>query len=503
MLDPATQAKILQLHFGEKLSQRAIAFQTGVHRRTVASVIGRKQVQTDRITDKKSVSILEPYFPLIEGLLRADISRSAINILQKLRTAGYQGGLTILKDHLRALRPGSMPPAYLSLEFLAGQAAQVDWGEFPDIFGLGRKLYCFVMVLCFSRMLYLRFTHSANFQSFIRCHEKAFGFFGAIPQEIWYDNLATAVAERKRKLVRFHPPFFTYAGYHGFKPIACNPASGNEKGRVEDGVRYIRHNFWPGRSFVDMDDLNQQAINWQNEFANKRVHATTRKIPQLLFDQEKQNFRPLREPFDTDEIKSLKVSHQFRISFDGNEYSVPWRMAGRIVTVRADEKCINVFYHARRISGHPRCWAKGQSIVNKDHENGLRDIKPGAQPDADINAVKSLGPHATSYLEMIPAQTNSIRSELNHLMVLTSVYGAQAVEAAIAQALALGIVGSVHIERLLDLSGSQQKQPPPLRLSDPRLCIPGPTPNLKSYDALLLDEEEIQGDCDARTHGST
>ena len=88
-------------------------------------------------------------------------------------------------------------------------------------------------------------------------------------------------------------------------------------------------------------------------------------------------------------------------------------------------------------------------------------------------------------------------------MVLTSVYGAQAVEAAIAQALALGIVGSVHIERLLDLSGSQQKQPPPLRLSDPRLCIPGPTPNLKSYDALLLDEEEIQGDCDARTHGST
>ncbi len=502
MLDPATQANILQLHFGEKLSQRTIAFKTGVNRRTVASVIGRKQVQTDRTDDKKSVSILDPYFPLIEQLLRADISRSAVNILQKLRAAGYQGGLTILKDHLRARRPGSQPPAYLSLEFLPGQAAQVDWGEFPDVFGLGRKLFCFVMVLCWSRMLYLRFTRSANFQSFIRCHEQAFSFFGAIPQEIWYDNLATAVAERKKKLVRFHPPFFHYAGYHGFKPIACNPASGNEKGHVEDGVRYIRHNFWPGRSFVDMDDVNQQATAWQNEFANKRTHATTRKVPQLMFDQEKQHSRPVREPFDTDEIKSLKVSHQFRICFDGNEYSVPWRLSGRILTVRADDKSLNVFYRSKRITGHPRCWAKGQSIVNKDHENGLRDIKPGALPDGDINAVKSLGPHATSYLQMIPAQTNSIRSELNHLMILITVYGAQAVETTIGQALAKGIVGAIHIERLLDLSGSEQKQPPPFRLSDPRLCIPGPTPNLKSYDALLFDQEEKQGDSDAKTHGS-
>lgn len=126
----------------------------------------------------------------------------------------------------------------------------------------------------------------------------------------------------------------------------------------------------------------------------------------------------------------------------------------------------------------------------------------GALPDGDINAVKSLGPHATSYLQMIPAQTNSIRSELNHLMILITVYGAQAVETTIGQALAKGIVGSIHIERLLDLSGSEQKQPPPLRLSDPRLCIPGPTPNLKSYDALLFDQEEKQGDSDAKTHGS-
>ena len=502
VLDPATQAQILQLYFSEKLSQRTIAFRTSVHRRTVASVVKRKQVQTDRTDVKKHPSVLEPYFPLVERLLRQDIARSAVNILQRLRTEGYKGGLTILKDHLRACRPGSVPPAYLSLEFLPGQAAQVDWGEFGDIFGIGRKVYCFVMVLCWSRMLYVRFTLSANFQSFIRCHEGAFRFFGMIPQEIWYDNLATAVAERKKKLVRFHPPFFTYAGYHGFKPIACNPASGNEKGRVEDGVRYVRYNFWPGRSFVDVDDINQQANNWQDDFANKRIHATTRKIPQLMFDQEKLHMRGLREPFDTDEIKSLKVSHQFRICFDGNEYSVPWRLSGRILTLRADEKSINVFYRDKRLTGHPRCWAKGKSIVNKDHQTGLGDIKPGAQPDADNNAIKSLGPHATRYLGMIPAQTNSIRNELTHLMVLISIYGAQAVEHTIALALDLGIVGAIHIERLLDQSQTQQKQPAPLRLSDTRLHIPQATPNLKSYDALLFEEDQTQGDSNAETHGS-
>jgi len=352
-------------------------------------------------------------------------------------------------------------------------------------------------------MLYLRFTLSANFHSFIRCHESAFRFFGGIPHEIWYDNLASAVAERKGKLIRFHPPFLTYAGYHGFSPIACNPACGNEKGRVEDGVRYVRYNFWPGRSLGDIDDTNQQATDWQDGFANKRIHATTRKVPQLMFDQEKQSLMPLRDPYDTDEIKSLRVSHQFRLCFDSNEYSVPWRLAGKILTVRADDKCVNVFYRDKRLTGHPRCWAKGQPIVNKDHEKGLRETKPGSALDRDIGAIKSLGPHALRYLQMVPAQTNSIRCELNHLMLLVSVYGAGAVEQTIGQALTLGIVGAVHIERLLNQSQTQQKQPPPLRLNDPRLQIPQPMPNLNSYNSLLFEEEATQqGDPDEQTHGS-
>ncbi|MBU1784660.1 MAG: IS21 family transposase, partial [Candidatus Omnitrophica bacterium] len=306
----------------------------------------------------------------------------------------------------------SEPKAYLSLDFVAGQAAQVDWGDFGDPFGLGRKLWCFVMVLCWSRLLYVEFTLSACFESFLRCHENAFHFFGGIPKELWYDNLATAVAERKLKIIRFNPKFLAYCGHYRFKPVACNLGAGNEKGRVEDGVRYVRGNFWPGRSFTDLQDINSQTHAWMDQFANKRTHATTRKIPELHFAQEKPQLLPLANSYDTDEIRHPDVSHQFRVKFDANEYSVPWRLSGRTLTLRGDEKTVRIYLRDKRVCCHTRCWEKGKSIVNKKHEEGLVERKPGAQTSSDIAAVKALGPHGCRYLDFLGAQNRSIRAEL-------------------------------------------------------------------------------------------
>lgn len=490
MIDPSTQAQVLHLFYSEKRTQRAIASLLGISREAVGAILCRREVQLDRAGGNKRGSILTPHYPQIDSLLREDPSRSAVNILQKLRPAGYTGGLTILKDYLTACRPASQPAAYLSLEFLPGQAAQVDWGEFGDVFGLGRKVHCFIMVLCHSRMLYLEFTLSANFESFVRCHEHAFAFFGGVPREVWYDNLATAVAERRGKLVRFQPRFSVYTGHHRFNPIACNPASGNEKGRVEDGVRYVRYNFWPGRTFVDLDDLNAQAKNWLRDFANRRTHAVTHKVPELVLPEDQRAILTIQGAFDTDEVHSPRVSHQFRVDFDGNEYSVPWRLAGSIVTVRANEKDVRIFYGARRIAYHPRCWRKGETSSRKEHEDGLLEHKPGARPNADIQTIRSLGPNATRYMDMIPAQTASIRSELNRLMVLIVVYGAEAVEKTMGSALSAGFVGATHLERLLMRDGSaDDKRPEPIALSDPRLKVAPVVPDLKSYDAILMQAE--------------
>lgn len=490
MLDPETQAEVLRLYFTEKLSQRRIAARFGIHRRTVAALVQRQRVELTRSNENPRPSLLSPFYERIEALLREDASRSAVNILQKLRPAGYRGGLTILKDYLRAHRPESEPKAYLSLEFIPGQAAQVDWGDFGDPFGWGRKLWCFVMVLCWSRLLYLEFTLSACLESFLRRHENAFRFFGGAPHEIWYDNLATAVAERKQRLIRFNPRFLAYSGFHGFKPVVCNPASGHEKGRVEDGIKYIRYNFWPGRSFTGVADLNAQAFAWRDQFANRRLHGATRKIPELLFGEEKTQLRPWREGFDTDEIRTLRASPQFRASFDGNQYSVPWRLAGRILTLRADDHAVSLYSSAKRITRHPRSWKKDEAVLNPQHEEGLHETKPGAQPSGEIEAVRALGPHAVRYLEFLGAQTRSLRAELAHLMTLITIYGSEAVEQRIGRALELGIVGSDHLERLLEQSENQATHPAPLKLSDPRLLLPPQTPDLRAYDALLFPSDE-------------
>lgn len=496
MLDPATQAEVLRLYFTEKLSQRCISSKLGIHRQSVAALIARQSVRLARPQETPRPSILAPCYERIESLLREDPARSAVNVLQKLRLAGYKGGLTILKDYLRTRRPESEPKAYLSLEFLPGQAAQVDWGDFGDPFGWGRKLWCFVMVLCWSRMLYLEFTLSANFESFLRRHENAFRFFGGVPQEIWYDNLATAVAERKQKLIRFNPRFLAYSGFHGFKPVACNKAAGWEKGRVEDGIKYIRYNFWPGRSSPDPGNLNLQGFEWRDQFANKRLHAATRKIPELVYGEEKTLLRPWREGFETDEVRSLKVSPQFRVSFDANDYSVPWRLSGRILTLKADDHAVNLWSGTKRITAHPRSWKKDDAIVNAKHEEGLLQTKPGASPHSDIEALKALGPHATRYLEFLGAQTRSLRHELARLMTLITIYGSEALEQTIGRALELGIVGSEHLERLLEQSENPASHPAPLKLSDPRLVIPPQTPDLAAYDRLLfeaLGQSEITG----------
>jgi len=490
MLDPASQAEVLRLFFADHLSQREISAKLGIHRQTVAALIQRKQVLLKRQDKNQRASILSPYYDHIERLLRKDPGRSAVNILQKLREFNYRGGLTIVKDYLSTRRAPSEPKAYLSLEFIPGQAAQVDWGDFGDPFGLGRKLWCFLMVLCWSRLLYIEFTPSACFESFLRCHENALRYFRGVPKEIWYDNLATAVAERKQKIIRFNPKFLAYCGHHHFKPVACNLGAGHEKGRVEDSVRYVRGNFWPGRTFTGWENATVQAHAWLKQFANKRTHASTRKVPELQFAKEKPHLLPLAPGYDTDEIRSPRVSHQFRVRFDANEYSAPWRLSGRILTLRADDKTVGLYLNRKRVCRHPRCWEKGQPIVNPKHKEGLLERKPGAQTSADIETVKALGPNGQRYLEFLGAQNRSIRTELGHLMVLITVYGPQAVEQCMGKALEGGIIGADHLERLLTLSENPiNTKPPPLNLTDERLKIPPNIPNLKSYDALLLEPE--------------
>lgn len=492
MLDPSLQSEILRLHFAEKLPQRQIAKTLSVNWKTVAAVIQRRSVKDQRDPSARR-SILEPYFTAIEELLQEAPLRSAVNVLQRLRAKGYTGGVSILRDHVRAVRPTPPKEAFVRIEYVPGEVAQVDWGEFGDVFGDGTKVHAFVIVSCYAGAIWVEFTLSETLPAFLRCHEKALRFFGGVHREYWYDNLASVVAERVGKLVRFNPRFLAYAGFHAFKPVAMNPGKGNEKGSVENGVKFVRGSFWPGRTFKDIDDLNRQAREWTETFANLREHKGKGKIPAVALDEERPHLLTLRpEPYDTDDVVSCPVRPDHRVRFQGSTYTVPWTLVGKTLTVRADDRRVTIFYGEKRVASHERSYDARQDIRNPSHEEGLLDIKPGAGSSALIEAIQSLGPNAKAYLDVLKAGSRSLKREIVELLVLKTVHGPSSLEQALGTALKKGVVGVANVERLLRLMQAPEKSAPPLKL-DEKLSFVAPTPDLRTYDALLLaekDEEE-------------
>ncbi len=500
MLPAATQAEILRLAYAEHWSLSKIARHLGVQRASVRKVVRRRSVALTRAPARPRTTVVTPFRARIQALLTGDPARSAVTIFQVLRQEGYRGGISALRAAVRRLRPTPAREAFVPLTFAPGEAAQVDWGEFGDIFGIGRAVHAFVLVLCYSRLLTVVFTFSQTLEAFLRCHEQAWSFVGGVVRECWYDNAGTVVAERRGRLVRCHPRFLAYAGHHRFRPVACNVGRGNEKGRVEDAIKYLRTNFWPGRTFRDLADLNAQAQAWRDDLANAREHRVTRKIPALLVTAERPHLLPLGEPYDTDEVRSVVVPPPFRVAFDGNRYSVPWRLVGKPLTLRADAETVTLWYGTHPVARHGRCWRRGVDVVLPAHAEGLLATKPGAQPQWQVQAVEQLGPAARQYLTLIRAGTRSLRAELDHLLLLATLYGPAPVEAALGALLAQAIVGSDHVERWLRLHEAGPVAPPPLTLGDPRLRVPVPRPNLQRYDALLLDasrEEDPDAPTDA------
>jgi len=246
MLPAASQAEILRLRYAERWGSSQIARHLGIHRESVRRVALRRSVALTPAPPAPRTTVLTPFHARIQALLTEEPARSAIALFQVLRAEGYRGGISALRGAVRTLRPSATPAAFVSLTFGRAEAAQVDWGEFGDVFGIGRAVHAFVLVLCYSRLLTVTFTFSQSLEAFLRCHEQAFAFLGGCPKECWYDNLATAVAERRGTLVRFHPRFLAYAGHHRFRPVACNVGRGNEKGRVEDAIKVPPHELLVG-----------------------------------------------------------------------------------------------------------------------------------------------------------------------------------------------------------------------------------------------------------------
>lgn len=458
-------------------------------------------------TGRPRASKLDPFKPTIAEWLEKDPTATAAVIEQRLRSLGYKGGHSILREYVHTVRPQlKTSRAFLRMEPPLGERFEVDWGHFGalDYCGDKRKLYAFALVEAHSRMLYLEFTHSQSFETFVRCHVHAFTALGGVAREIAYDNLATAVSEHDGRLVRFLPRFLAFAREYGFYPKACNVAAGWEKGKVERAIGYARQSFWPLREFTDLHDVNRQARQWLSEIANQRLHRETRERPVDRFKVEALRALPVI-PYDHRDTVEALVHKDIRLQFDGNRYCVPHRYVGRRLTLKADSSSVTVYDRVNEIVSYPRCWRRGQTLGADRFEGELAQLRPGArrsQAQQRLFAVlDGLCSQAMleAYIRDIADTDRALSRQLAELLELIRQYGPEPVADAIEKASAGRAFGADYIANILRQQQSPRQTQPPLRLRDPLLndLVTDPL-SLLEYDAFILDPGKESDDASRR-----
>ncbi len=480
-------AEVLRLALLDGLSARAISKRLGLSRNTVRRMLGRAPRRELRAPPRRE-SMLTPYEKQIRQWLDDAPELKAPAVLERLRPHGYTGGVTIVRALLRRIRPRTTREPFLTLDFAPAEVMQVDWADFGfAIPGCPRRVSALVMTLCYSRYLYLELTLSQAFGTFLRGFERGLKFFGGTTYIDVFDNMRTVVTSGSGANAAFNRKFLAYAQSRGFAVRACNAASGHEKGRVERPIGFVRERFWPGRRFASLLDLNRQATAWRDEFANNRIHEVTGKVPALVFKHDEQRLlKPLPEtPFETDDIESTGVTKQFRVRFDRNTYSVPPRLVGQTVVVRASDDAVAVYLGPKQVAWHPRCWEIGKDIEAPSHRERAIEAKPrvaGALPAGLV----ALGEVGAQYFKVLRATTRSIHRDTVRLTFLSELFGEKHTASAIAEVMQTGHVGAEYVEYVLRHKRGLKPTVVPVRLGNPELDgLSFGEPDLSVYDALV------------------
>lgn len=348
-------------------SIRQICRLTGYSRNTVRKVL--REGFPHQKARKKRASMLDEFKPYLRKRV-LETGLSAVRLLEELRQMGFLGSVDIVRRYLNEIeeRHRLLSKATVRFETPPGEQAQVDWaevGSFIDEAGKRRKVYAFVMILSYSRMLYIEFTLSMKLETLIRCHQNAFAYFGGWTHSILYDNMAQV----RLPSGGLNPQMLDFLSHHGIVLKTHRPYRPRTKGKVERSVSYLKDNFLKARTFADLPDLQTQGFAWQEEVANRRIHATTQKRPIDLFEQEKPKLIPLSAtPFYQMSVRRERtVSAEGFVSLGGSRYSVPPEVVGQKVIVEQGEQHVTVRLGEVIIAEHGRAKTPGECVANPKH----------------------------------------------------------------------------------------------------------------------------------------
>ncbi len=483
MIDYELFAKIRHLKEHEGLTAPQIAAELAIDVRTVRKWL-TAAFRPKKITPRPSK--LDPFKRDIARMLETH-PYTATQIFQRICEEGFDGGYSIVKRYVRKVRPPKSP-AFLKLSFAPGECAQVDWGSYGavDVGSTRRRLSFFVMVLCYSRMMYVEFTVSQTMEHFLGCHQNAFDFLGSVPKKIMVDNLKSAVLRRiVGRAPVLNPKYFDFANHYGFSIAPCNVGKGNEKGRVENGVGYVKKNFLSGLNIPDFSAIGPAARNWVDTIANVRIHGETRQKPLDLFEKERPFFNPLpANPFDVATVSQVRASSQFRITIDTNRYSVPAEYAGIRLTLKAYPDRLCVYCKDKLIARHVRSYDRYQDFEDPDHPKELLNQRKKARDQKIFMRFLALSPKAEQYYRKLEQRRMNPHHHVRKIVALSEIYDPDAVARAMEDAFTFEAFSSEYITNLLEQRSRSLPEPGALHLTrrEDLLQIKVDQPDLTIYE---------------------
>lgn len=429
-------AEIIRLHHAEKWLVGTIARQLAIHPSVVRRVLAQETLVCAHTPRGR---MIDPYLDFISETLQQFPTLTASRLFQMVQQRGYPGKLSQFRAVVAEMRP-KRKEAFLRLVRQAGEEAQVDWAHFGTLVceGYERPLVAFVMTLSYSRAIYVRFFLSQMMSSFLTGHEEAFAWFGGIPRACLYDNLKSVVLERIGNAIKRNPQFVEYAQHCRFQIRVAAPARGNEKGRTERAIRYLRENFFAGREYRNLEDLNKQVLEWCETRALERSWRddTTKKVRDAL-GEERTLLLPLRDtPYPCEQRREVRVGKTPYIRFDLNDYSIPHQYTQSVVTVMASETAVRVVVGTQEIARHTRHYGRGATMHVIEHLEALREWKHKARENTHGNHyVLQHLPSAQTLLQRLTQREYSLYRAREDLQRLLSLYGAQELEQVIQETL--------------------------------------------------------------------
>ena len=452
---------IHQISETEKLDAKQIAARLNVSVKTVKRHLRKARYE---MTEKRMAARkLDAYKERIKQLLERQ-PYTAAQIFRMLKEEGYKGCESVLRDYVSKVRPRPQK-AFLTLHFEPGEAAQVDFAE-CGLLNIGnekRKLHAFIMSLCYSRMIFVKFILRQNMEHFLQCHREAFEYFSGVVREVIVDNCKVAV-----KTPSFFGPavinerYADCAKHYGFKVVPCSVRRPTSKGQVEKNVSFLRTSYLNG---LDVNGLSLSALNhgvrqWMDNVANVRIHGATRKMPIEMFKEERMKMQTLPLfPYDCSVIYRTRANSQYRVVFESNKYSVPPEYAGARVDLHLYPDCIGIRHEGKLIAEHARSYDRNKDYGLPEHDKILIGQRRKAEQGIMMKQFLSMGKAAENYYQGLQSRRLNPVIHIRKIMALLTTSGRDEIINAMEDGAETGAFGSEYVANIIEVR--RRVVPPP------------------------------------------